>query len=284
MDRGHYVSRDAADTTTLGEVIDRYIDSVVPKLRGAKEDRIRLTALRRHRLCRLSMTALSPSLLASFRDERLRQVKPATVVRELAYMSAIINHARREWAINCANPVAAIKKPSPPPGRDRLLSADEREKLLSRLTPTGRKSPWMRPLVELALETGMRRGELLAMQWDRVNLPERVVQLDMTKNGDKRTVPLSTAAAALLSSLPRSICGQVFPITEMAVNRAFSRAVIAAGIDGFRFHDLRHTAITAMAEKLPNVIELSAVTGHRSLRMLQRYYHPKATELALKLG
>ena len=79
MDRGQYVSRDAADTTTLGEVIDRYLADVVPLMRGAKDDAIRLKALRRHRFCRLSMTALSPAAVASFRDEH-RQLSIASMI------------------------------------------------------------------------------------------------------------------------------------------------------------------------------------------------------------
>lgn len=105
-----------------------------------------------------------------------------------------------------------------------------------------------------------------------------------TKNGTPRTVPLSTAAVELLKSLPRNISGEVFPLKYFTLDAAFKRAVRRAGLIDFHFHDLRHTAITAMAEKLPNLIELSAVTGHKSLSMLKRYYHPSIEVLARKLG
>jgi integrase len=136
----------------------------------------------------------------------------------------------------------------------------------------------------VALETAMRRSELLALQWKHVDLHRRVAVLETTKNGERRAVPLSSKAIDTLSALPRSISGCVFPMTACAVSAAFERAVERAGIMDFRFHDLRHTAITQMATKLPNVIELSAVTGHKSLKMLQRYYHPNPQELARKLG
>jgi integrase len=97
-------------------------------------------------------------------------------------------------------------------------------------------------------------------------------------------VPLSTAAVELLMSLPRNISGEVFPIKYFTLDASFKRAVKRAGLANFHFHDLRHTAISAMAEKLPNLIELSAVTGHKSLSMLRRYYHPNAEDLARKLG
>jgi len=106
----------------------------------------------------------------------------------------------------------------------------------------------------------------------------------MTKNGESRVVPLSTTAIQTLTSMPQSICGAVFPITscEMAAN--FDKAIERAKLPNLHFHDLRHTAITHMSNKLPNLIELSAVSGHKSLAMLKRYYQPNVEDLARKLG
>jgi integrase len=284
MDRGGYVSSTSAERITLVEIIARYREEVTPTLKGAKDDAIRLRALMRHPMCRLAMTALTPNRIAQFRDERLRLVSAGTVIRELAYLSAVINHARREWGVNVENPVSRVRKPLAPIGRNRVLSELETARLLEALSPLGRRSPWMLPLVVLALETAMRRGELLALRWDDVNLSNRTATLHDTKNGEGRVVPLSSRAMEVLRALPRSIAGHVIPITACAASAAFNRATARAGIEGFRFHDLRHTAISRMAAKLPNVIELAAVSGHRSLRMLQRYYHPRAEDLAKKLG
>jgi integrase len=285
IDRGSYTSRTEADRTTLGDVIARYCAEVTPGMRSARDDLIRLRAIQRHPLCANSMGCLTPAKVAAFRDQRLRQVQPGTVIRELAYLSAIINHARREWGIHCVNPVALVKKPEAPPGRDRVLSAGEEVRLLAALVPSGRRSPWLLPIVELALQSAMRRGELLGLRWGDVRLTEQVAVLPFTKNGDRRLVPLSTGAVRVLSSVPRALHDdRVFPIQAATVAKAFDRAAARAGLSGLRFHDLRHTAITRMAAKLPNVIELAAVSGHRSLRMLQRYYHPNPQELATKLG
>jgi integrase len=142
----------------------------------------------------------------------------------------------------------------------------------------------MKPLVELAVETAMRRGELLGLRWEHIDLGNRVAHLPITKNGEGRYVPLSSRAVATLEGLPRSLSGYVFPIKPQTVAAAFMKATDRAGLGDIRFHDLRHTATTALATKLPNVIELAAVTGHTSLSMLKRYYHPKAAELAKKLG
>lgn len=284
MDRGAYVPLGEAQRTTLGDLIERYLVEVTPNLKGAKDDTIRLRALKRHPMCNYALVALTPTCVAKYRDERLQKVSSGTVIRELAYISAVINHARREWSITIENPVSRVRKPSAPLGRDRVLTSDEEPRLFEALRPTGRRSPWLYPLVVLALETAMRRGELLGLNWQDVNLVKRTANLHDTKNGDGRIVPLSSRAVEVLQALPRSITGQVIPMSPFAACAAFDKATMRAGIEGFRFHDLRHTAITRMAAKLPNVIELAAVSGHKSLRMLQRYYHPRAEDLARKLG
>lgn len=284
IDKGSYVSRSEAESTTLKEIIERYIVEVCPSKRGYAEETIRLRATCRTRLAKLSMTALTPMAIATFRDERLKQVSPGTVIRELAYLSAIINHARNEWGINIANPVTPVRRPSAPQGRNRVLSIDEEARLLAALAPTGRRNGWMLPATILSLETAMRRGELLQLKWSNVDLEARTAHLPMTKNGWARTVPLSSKAVNVLRELPRSIDGAVIPLKPLTLHAAFRRACLRAGIANFHWHDLRHTAITRLAEKLPNVIELAAVSGHRNLGMLKRYYHPSATDLARKLG
>jgi integrase len=284
IDRGSYVNLTEAHRITLGALIDRYLVDVLPSLKGGPVDAIRLKALKRNRLCALSLAALTPEQIAKFRDSRLTEVSNGTVIRELAYISSIVNHARREWGVHIQNPVALVKKPTSPKGRDRVFTLEEQAMILNDLLPKGRQSKWMHPLVVFALETAMRRGELLALDWKDVDLHKRVATLQDTKNGDRRSVPLSVKAATTLSKLPKSDCGKVFPMTGCAVSAALKRTLSRLHIADSRFHDLRHTAITQIASKLPNVIELSAVSGHKSLRMLHRYYHPDVQELAKKLG
>lgn len=284
MDRGSYVNRNEAESNTLGDVLERYIAEICPSMRGGADDSIRLRAMCRTNLARLSMAALTPQAVAAYRDERLKRVKSGTIIRDLAYLSSVINHARREWGINIPNPVASVRKPPSPQGRDRLLSADEESRLLAALTPTGRRNPWLRPMAILSLETAMRRGELLQLRWPHINLDSQTAFLPMTKNGMARTVPLSRKAVDLLRELPRCIDGRVFPIEAAAHHAAFKKACKRAELTDLHWHDLRHTAITRLAAKLPNLIELAAVSGHRSLTMLKRYYHPSAVELAKKIG
>jgi integrase len=284
IDHGSFISPTQAKKTTLGDLIQRYIAEVLPSMKGATDDTIRLKAICRRPICRNSIAALSPAKIAAYRDLRLKEVAPGTVVRELAYLSSIINHGRREWGIHANNPVALVRKPTQPKGRERVLSLAERERLLVELQPTGRRNTWMPSVVILALETAMRRSELLALRWGNINLERRTATLQMTKNGESRIVPLSTTAIQTLTSMPQSVCGAVFPITSCALAANFDNAVERAKLPDLHFHDLRHTAITNMANKLPNLIELAAVSGHKSLKMLQRYYHPDVEDLARKLG
>jgi integrase len=282
--RGVHRDYSSARTTTLGQVIERYLLEVTPSMKSAHEDGYRLRALQRMSICKHSLFNLTPAIIAKHRDHRLESVAAGTVIRELAYISSAINHARREWGVNITNPVQMVRKPPSPEGRNRTLTQDELERLLLALSPVGRRNLWTRPAVQFALATAMRRGEMLSLCWAQVDFERRTARLTQTKNGEGRTVPLSTEAIQILKSLPRSSEQVVFPVNYFTLDAAFKRAVLRAGLSDFRFHDLRHMAITAMAKKLPNVIELSAVSGHKSLAMLKRYYHPDAQELALKLG
>ena len=284
MQKGSYTNLVLAERTIFAEIIERYIAEVLPTMRGGTADVIRLKALSRRPVARLNMVSLTPQKIAQHRDERLKEVAPATVVRELSYFSSIITYARKEWGININNPVSLVARPKNPQGRSRILDEAETSRLLEELRPTGRRSIWMLPLVKLALETAMRRSELLGLRWEHIDLQRRTIFLQLTKNGTSRTVPLSTHAIQILCDMPRNLDGRVFPVTHEVVSQAFSRARKQAGVKDIRFHDLRHMAITRLAEKLPNLIELSAVSGHKSLAMLKRYYHPNPELLAEKLG
>jgi integrase len=284
IDRGLFVDISEAQRTTFGDLIARYLVEVTSSMKGAPADTIRLKAIMRKPIAQWSMANLSAARIAAYRDERLKEVSGGTVIRELAYISAIVNHARREWGINVPNPVQMVRKPQSPQARSKVLTEEEVSKLLQALEPTGRQNNWTKPAVQLALATAMRRGELLALRWEYIDLEARTAFLPDTKNGESRTVPLSTTAVQVLAVLPRHISGMVIPVKYFTLDAAFKRACKRAGLDDVRFHDLRRTAITRMAEKLPNVIELAAVSGHKSLMVLKRYYQPKAEALALKLG
>lgn len=294
-DQGIYTDRKEAEKNTLYMVLDRYKKEIVPNHRGSEVEGLRIDAILRHPITKLKMAALSTRHLAEYRDERLQSVSGSTVNRELNIISAAINHARKEWGIHVENPIALLKRPKENRARERRFEGNEEQRLLQELTfvpkdemgrfaKGGCRNRWVKPLVQLALETAMRRGELLSLDWQYVDLSRACITLPMTKNGESRKVPLSMAAIEILKSIPRALAGRVFPTTESALKQAFTRACERAKIANLHFHDLRHEATSRLAEKLPNVIELANVTGHKDLKMLKRYYHPRVEDLAKKLG
>ena len=286
IDTGSYINRKEAEKLKMGNLIDRYIDEVTILKKGYKQERFRLNKLKRD-IGHYYLTKLQNKDIARFRDSRLKEGNaPSTVLNELSLISQIFEMAIKEWSIPIqSNPCRNIKRPRVNNQRTRVLVGDEEERLMkfSRLS----RSQLLPHMISLAIETAMRCSELLSLKWNNINLEKRTAYLETTKNGDSRTVPLSSKAIEILYSIPKHpTSNRVFWTWTQkdSVVNAWIRVCKKAGITNLHFHDLRHEATTRLANKLPNILELSAVTGHKDLRMLKRYYHPKAEDLALKLG
>ena len=269
---------------TLGDLVRQYGAEVTPTKKGRDKEKYRLRILERSPLSGVPLKGLRSHHITTFREDRLKVVSAGTVLKDLGLLSALINTGRTEWGLENVlrtNPVSLISKPKAPRPRDRRLESGELERLLA-----GSPNAWFRPVVLFAIETGMRRGEILSLCWQHVHLDKRYVHLPDTKNGDSRDVPLSPQAMELLRELPRNIREDqvVFPLHFEALKSSWRRACCRAGIIGLRFHDLRHEATSRFFEKGLNVMEVAAITGHKDLRMLQRYTHLRAEDLALKLG
>jgi integrase len=223
--------------------------------------------------------------LAKYRDERLIDAAPATVVRELNTVSHAIDTALREWGLWLPrNPVKMVRRPWVPQGRKRRLEDGEEARLLT-ATERGR-TPLLKQLIILAIETTMRRGELLGLRWEHVYLANRIAHLPLTKNGESRDVPLSRRATDTLTALlehRRPGDELVFPMSANSVRLAFERLRARAKMRDLHFHDLRHEAITRLFERGLSIAEVSAISGHRELRMLQRYIHLRAADLVARL-
>ncbi|MDB5781683.1 site-specific integrase [Caballeronia mineralivorans] len=302
MDRGTFVDRTEAERNTFGDLLQRYAEEVSPQKKGEAEEVLRIRKISLDPIANYKVAALSGKVVADYRDRRLkgdakhRPVSGSTVSRELTLLSHVLNVARKEWGVHMdVNPVSVIRRPRENRARTRRLSPGEEERILAelefsprdehgRFAEGGCRNQWVLPAVIVAIETAMRRGEILSLSWADVFLDERFVRLHDTKNGEARDVPLSSRAGETLKSLPRNDSGRVFPITGEALKRVFMRACKRAGIADLHFHDLRHEATSRIAERLDNILELSAVTGHKSVQLLKRYYHPRATDLARKLG
>jgi len=268
---------------TLGEAFDRYMSDVSPTKKGERWEVIRLTSLADDDLAAVPFNRLTALHLSAWRDSRLLRVSAATVNRELNLISAVINHAIREWQWAQRNPISEIKRPRNPRPRDRRVSDAEIDAICAALNFAGvvvTKRHELAVAFKLAVETGMRKGELLGLRWEDVGTA--AVTLTDTKNGDKRQVPLSSVARALFALLPKH-GERCFTVSLESADAIFRRAVREAGISGLHFHDSRHEAVTRLAGKL-SILELARMIGHRDLKSLQIYYNATAEELAAKLG
>ena len=306
IDRGVFVSRAEAETTSLFTALTRYAREVSRLKKGHDQEKYRIAAWQENKLANRSLASLHPSDFAEYRDERLAAgASPATIRNDLAVISHLMGTAAKEWGIPVVNPIASIRLPRANNARKRRLVEDEEARLLAAFAAAGvagggsRANIWIPAAFVVAIETAMRKGELLALRWEHIDLKRRVAHLPETKNGEPRNVPLSSRAVAVLEALPKAIKGQVFMTTASALDQSWRRCLARArwlyekelgSVDAdnpmlldLTWHDLRHEATSRLAEKLA-LHELMKVTGHKDTRMLARYYHPKAEDLAKKLG
>ncbi|ARK64851.1 site-specific integrase [Burkholderia pseudomallei] len=330
MSRGVWISRSEAEATTLFEALKRYEKEVSSMKKGTAQELSVLKACTLVDLAKRPLAAIRSADLAKLRDEWLKDYKPATVLRRLAVLSHVFSIARKEWGMeNLSNPVELVRKPQPNNARTRRVTDTEpivdalaqgesdrraRQGELECLVAAS-ESALLPSIVWLAVETAMRRGEIVNLRWQHVDLKRRVAHLPVTKNGNARDVPLSPRAVAVLQALKDARdgtrskttgatddadVGRVFEIRGDAVTRAFERAVVRARtnyldacreagqrpdrafLTDLRFHDLRHEATSRLASIFP-MHELTKITGHKDPRMLMRYYHPRAEDLAKRL-
>ena len=267
---------------TLADLLKRYEDEVLPLKRGCAKERYKLNVVRRHPVALVSIDKLTGQNFAKYRDDRLLVVATGTVRRELAILRHCLEVARKEWSMPLpSNPVRSIRLPSAGKARDKRLNTEIIVAFWGAVTKA--RAWYVRPLITLAIETGMRRGELLALKWADINFKTGVAFLPITKNGSTRTVPLTAKALSILTCMKRIDDNVVFPVTIFAVRQAWLTLLKRAGIADFRFHDLRHEAISRFFELGLSVPEVSLISGHRDARMLFRYTHLKAEDVAKKL-
>lgn len=293
MDKVKY--RDPAKDlkTTVAELFEKFRAEVAPSRKGARWEQVRLGYfLRTADFVHRRLDQITSEDLRSWRDERLKKVSAASVNRELNLISGVFSHAIKEWGLPLVeNPVHHVKRPAGTGRhRNRRVSEQEIGELLraagwqqDRQPAAGRD--YVGWAILIAVETAMRLGEICSIRIADIDPPSRCITLHDTKNGDTRAVPLSTKALEMVTFLSqgRGAHELLVPLAPESLGLYFREARKKAGLVGVRFHDTRHEAATRMSQKLTNVLELSAVTGHRSLQSLKRYYNPRPHELAAKL-
>jgi len=275
----------------LMPMVDRYVEEVTPTKKGKSQERYRANQLRKTKLAHMAIDKITGEVVAQYRDARLKEVSANTVRLELAFLSVVFEQSRKEWGFAVSNPVRQIRIPKPGKPRQRRLEAGEEEALLQACRESG--AHYLQTFVILAIETGMRFGELAGVTWANLNLEKRTIFLPDTKNGSSRTVPLSTRARNAIQTQPRSIDGRLFSAKPGSIRSAFLIALTKAQgaqpesksfLRELRFHDLRHEAVTRLFEKGLNPIEVGMVSGHKTMSMLQRYTHLRTSDLLRKLG
>lgn len=270
-------------TRTLGDALARYARDVAPQHRGAKWELIRLASLGTEPLAQKQLADLAAPDLAGWRDQRLRDVSPGTVAREMTLLRSVLRTAWKEWGWLRENPLRDVKPPRTPASRKRRISQDEIDRLLLALGCEGDQAGTASQRTGLAfafaLETAMRAGEILGLRWEDVG--EKSVRLPLTKNGDARKVPLSPRAREILAALPRD-GDTVFDLHAGTRDALFRRAKQVAQVENLRFHDSRAEAIWRLSRKL-DVLELARVIGHRDIKSLMIYYQVDADDLADRL-
>lgn len=280
-------------TDTVRDILERFRDEVAPTRKGRRWEVVRIDKfLAEVEFVNRRLDQLMPADIKAWRDQALRRVTPASVNREWNLLSGIFTHAIKEWdAPLRENPMHLAQRPKGKgKERSRRWLEPELKKYLdscgwdaSRAPRVGYEYvPW---LVQIAIETAMRLGELCALKIEDVHLKERYVVLFDSKNGDGRVVPLSKKAQELLLRITegRPSTDPLVPITSGSLSTYFREQRMKAGLVDLRFHDTRHEAATRLSKKFSNVLELSAITGHRSLQSLKRYYNPTPAEMLAKL-
>ncbi|MER9348496.1 site-specific integrase [Mesorhizobium sp. M0227] len=284
--------RKALKAMTLAYLVTRYRDEVVPKKRGSAVETILMNRFLRYPICQKTLNDLTTADFAAYRDQRLSEPKhrsdkpvtPKSLKRELSPLSHMFRHAVVEWEIPVRNPLDGLKLKVTDNKRERRLLAGELDRLLE-ATKKGRNK-LVAPIILFALETAMRRGEILSIQFRHVDLGRLSLVIPESKSGYSRVIPLTARAVAILEALrtedakPTDLA---FPITAIALRLQWDRLTARAGIDGLNFHDLRHEAISRLFELGLTVPEVASISGHRTLAQLMRYSHASQEVVRAKL-
>ena len=267
----------------LGQLLLRYSSEVTVLKKGAVTEKRRLNRLINDPISTLTLDKLSSSAIAAFRDRRLPD-GARTTHYDLTLIRHCLKIATHEWGLMLSsNPVDFITMPPTSKPRQRRLKKGEYESLEQASHITINPHIW--PIVVFAIETGMRRSEILGLTWENTSLERQLTYLPLTKNGTSREVPLSTKAVDILrDQRSRQDTPTPFPVNANAFRLAWERLRKRADLCDLRFHDLRHEAISRFFELGLSIPEVALISGHKDAKMLFRYTHLKADNLITKLG
>ena len=269
---------------TLHEGLTQYAKEVSPTKAGCREELSRIKTWKQWEHIHLPLNEVKPSHLKEWLKAELAKNSPSTAVKKLATVSHLYTTAVKEWEMDLDNPVLKIKKPEVKNERNRRLEGDEYEVIMKAAAGIHREFP---SLIILAVETGLRRTELVTTRWELVNLKRRVLILrkGTTKNGEYRYIPLSLKAVAELEKLKDMNKGkQAFTINPDSATRKWAKRRRVTGLKDIKLHDMRHEATSRFFEyKKMSAMEVASITGHKDLKMLARYTHLNPELLLAKM-
>ena len=277
--------RDAeAKRVTLSELIDRYEREYLSTSDiRTKSGRVQRFHFWRDALGHLPLADVTAARVVEARAKLLKtphrkgkSLAPATANQYVGDLRHCFTIAKREFSLIAENPLRDIRKLREPRGRVRFLTEEERDALLVECKA---HSETLHTLVVMALSTGARKGELLGLRWPDVDMKRGMLTFHQTKNGERRAAPLTGLAHRLLAKhakVRRLDTVLLFPGLNgrpLVIDKMFREAAARAGIKDFRFHDLRHTAASALAMNGATIAEIAEVLGHKTLQMVKRYTH-----------
>ena len=269
---------------TLRQALERYAEEVSPTKRGERWEIVRIAAFLRSSLPIDSpINEITPDILGRWRDDRLREVKPGSVIRDCSLLSAIFETARREWRWIAVNPMADLRRPREPAHRDVTITPWQAIRMLRtmgyRRGPCKSSTQAVCVAFLLALRTGMRAGELCNLKW--MDVRDGFCNLPVTETV-ARDVPLTAKAMRLVDSMRGFDRVYVLGLKSQTLDALFRRYRQRAGLGGFTFHDARHTAATLLARRL-DVLTLCKMFGWKSTSQALTYYNPTAGQIKLML-
>ena len=277
----HELPQEKPAYPTFRQAIDRYSYEVSRFKKSHVVEKYRLAKLSKLSWANKTMDQIDGQHLSKLRLARMSEVSPATVRKELYLISAIFETARKEWGLNALrNPVSDINVPSGANPKRTRIPPEKLLRVFKALSES--KHRYLPHIVTLALETGMRRGEIISLKWEQYSRDEGLISLDETKNGHGRHVPLTRRAIEALEH-GESQNERIFPVTANSIRLAWERMKKENKIDDIRFHDLRHEAISRFFDMGLSVPQVAAISGHRTTSMLFRYAHADTQRLRKKI-
>ena len=267
----------------LAEILVRYVREVTPYKRSCDTERIVLKTLLKEAWVNEPLPQINAATIAEYRDRRLASVKPATLKRQLNIVKHACATAEREW--DWLSPLSLLQRVRLPKNIEHVverITADDEHALIEAAQRCRTKN--LCHLITLAIETAMRRGELLALEWGDIDLERRELLVRQSKNGMPRTIPLSTRAHSTLANMESDCCEPVFPLSANAVRLAFERVRTRAGLNDVRFHDLRHEAISRLFDRGLTTPQVALLSGHKTVSQLFRYAHADISRVSRLLS